>query len=323
MTDVAPAAQPPGSADPTATAALGPAGAGLGRSAVVAHTDAGGSTRLDVALVRQGLARSRQRAAELIAAGQVRVGGAPARKPAQVVGVLDEISVAAGEEWVSRAAHKLLGALDALDSLGTGSPDPAGAVCLDAGASTGGFTHVLLERGAERVLAVDVGHGQLDPALDADPRVWLREGLNIRELRPADLPEVPRVVVADLSFISLTLVLGPLLAVCAPGGDLLLLVKPQFEVGRRRLGAGGVVTSAALRREAVLGVARAAVAHGASVRAVVPSLVAGEHGNREYFLWLTAPGDGAATEGAVPDDLEAAVRAAVDRDVPALVGGGV
>jgi len=194
----------------------------------------------------------------------------------------------AAHTYVSRAAHKLIGALDALESSG---PEVRDASCLDAGASTGGFTQVLLERGARRVLAVDVGHGQIASEVSADPRVTVREGVNVRDLvldgKPVDL------VVADLSFISLTVVIPPLLAAVRPDGDLLLMVKPQFEVGRRRLGPSGVVSSDALRTEAVLAVARAARERGASVRAVVPSPLPGPAGNREYFLWLVANG----TEG--------------------------
>ncbi|WP_182113685.1 MULTISPECIES: TlyA family RNA methyltransferase [unclassified Actinotalea] len=245
-----------------------------------------GAARLDAELVRRGLVRSRTRAARLLAEGRVAVDGEVVTKPSRPVGEDAEITVdAPATEYVSRAALKLAGALDSLAGA-PGAPDPRGRWCLDAGASTGGFTQVLLERGAAHVHAVDVGHGQMDPALAGDPRVTCREGVNVRDLAPTGLPRLAELVVADLSFISLTLVVGPLVALCEPAGDLLLMVKPQFEVGRERLGSGGVVKSTDLRREAVLGVVEAARAHGASLRAVVPSPVPGPAGNHEYFVWL-------------------------------------
>lgn len=267
------------------------------------------SPRLDAELVRRGLARSRARAAELVAGGRVRVGDSVARKPSQAVPGGAELVVVddgVGSGYVSRAAHKLIGVLDAL---GPSGPAVRGASCLDAGASTGGFTQVLLERGARSVLAVDVGHGQMAAEVAADPRVSVREGVNVRDLvldaDPVDL------VVADLSFISLTVVLPALLAAVRGDGDLLLMVKPQFEVGRERLGASGVVSSAALREDAVTTVARSARGRGASVRAVVPSTLPGPAGNREYFLWLVP------TAAEVTDDVVAsAVRRAVHEDVP-------
>lgn len=270
--------------------------------------------RLDTELVRRGLVRSRTRAAELVAGGHVRVGGRVVTKASQPVVPEDAVEVEAPEtEYVSRAAHKLAGALDALAGV-PGAPDPRGRWCLDAGASTGGFTQVLLERGADHVVAVDVGHGQLDPALAADPRVTAREGVNVRDLVPGDLPRPADMVVADLSFISLTLVVDRLLAACAPGADLLLMVKPQFEVGRERLGQGGVVTSAELRHEAVAAVADRAVRAGADVRAVVPSPLPGPSGNHEYFLWLTrsARDADAPAERTALRVREAARRAVVD-----------
>lgn len=282
------------------------------------------AARLDTELVRRGLARSRARAAELVAAGRVVVGDAVARKASQPVAGDVPLAVAGDDldpAYVSRAAYKLSGVLDSLGSLDDGRgvrPTVAGATCLDAGASTGGFTQVLLERGARHVLAVDVGHGQIAPEVASDPRVTVREGVNVRDLDaetgPVDL------VVADLSFISLTVVLPALLAVVRAGGDLLLMVKPQFEVGRARLGASGVVTSPALREEAVLTVATAARRRGATVRAVVPSSLPGPAGNREYFLWLAAPGQSDAAREAPPegaavaDQLAAAVRRAVRDD---------
>lgn len=276
------------------------------------------SSRLDAELVRRGLARSRARAAELVADGRVTVGGVAARKPSQSIGPGTEIDVTGGtSSYVSRAALKLLGTLDTLDRLDA-SVSVRGTHALDVGASTGGFTQVLLERGAAHVVAVDVGHGQLAPELREDPRITLLEGVNVRDLRAEALPgPAPMLVVADLSFISLTLALPPVLAVCRPGATLLAMVKPQFEVGRARLGARGVVASPDLRAEAVLGVARVAHQHGGRVRAVVPSPVAGEHGNLEYFLRVDV--DGAARTGEAPGGLVAAVRAAVVDGTAALV----
>lgn len=247
------------------------------------------TTRLDTELVRRGLARSRRHAGELIAAGRVTVDGRPARRSATSVGPDDGVSVAADDDpgYASRAGHKLAGALDALPQL-----DVTGRACLDAGASTGGFTDVLLRRGARTVCAVDVGHDQLVAWLRDDPRVEVREGVNVRALAAGDVEPAPALVVADLSFISLTLVLPALVAVAAPDADLLVMVKPQFEVGRERLGSGGVVRDAALRADAVVTVARAAAELGLAVRGVVTSPLPGPSGNVEYFLWLrpdTAP----------------------------------
>ncbi|MCV2393368.1 TlyA family RNA methyltransferase [Actinotalea sp. M2MS4P-6] len=263
-------------------------------------------TRLDAELVRRGLARSRRRAAELVEAGRVLVDGSPAAKPARAVAPTAELTVAPGDEYVSRGAHKLLGAFDDLAALGT-PVVVASARCLDAGASTGGFTQVLLEAGAAHVDAVDVGHGQAAPEIAADPRVTVREGVNVRHLVPADLTGPPDLVVADLSFISLTLVLDALIGVTAPGAHLLVLVKPQFEVGRERLGADGVVTSDALRAEAVLAVADAVPQH-VRIDAVLPSRLPGPAGNREYFLHLVVTDDASRDPR---DQLVAAVDAAV------------
>ncbi|GIG35666.1 TlyA family RNA methyltransferase [Cellulomonas pakistanensis] len=244
-------------------------------------------TRVDAALVRDGLARSRKHAAELIAAGRVTVDGAPVRRAAAPLGDGQHARVepgpdgTAGDDWASRGAHKLLGALDAFPGVVV-----EGRECLDAGASTGGFTDVLLRRGARRVVAVDVGHDQLVERLRADPRVDLREGVNVRYLAQGDVDPAPGLVVADLSFISLTLVVPALAAVAAPAADLVLMVKPQFEVGRERLGSGGVVRSAAQRVEAVLAVAAAAEEQGLEVGGVARSPLPGPSGNVEYFLWL-------------------------------------
>jgi len=233
--------------------------------------------RLDVALVERGLARSRTQAARLLAEGRVTLNGTPAAKASTPVHDGDEIA-AVEERWVSRAAHKLLGALD--DS----GVAVAGRV-LDAGASTGGFTQVCLDRGATRVYAVDVGHGQLAEPISAHPRVVVHEGLNLRDLTLDNLDGAPvDLVVGDVSFISLTLLLPRLLGALAQGGEALLLVKPQFEVGRERLGAGGVVRDPALREQAVAGVVAAAEALGWRERWRGESRLPGASGNVEYFV---------------------------------------
>ncbi|MCK9793864.1 TlyA family RNA methyltransferase [Isoptericola sp. 4D.3] len=288
--------------------------------------------RLDAELVRRGLARSRRQAVELIDAGRVRLDGRVASKPSTAVPAEAPVTVVADPKdpgYASRAGGKLAGALDALRADPEGRDLVSsidGGWCLDVGASTGGFTDVLLRRGARHVVALDVGHDQLVPGLRADDRVTVVEGFNLRDLTPADLERTPDVVVGDLSFISLTLVLGPLAAVLGPASHLLLLVKPQFEVGRERLGSGGVVRDPGLHAQAVHGVLRAAATHGLVARAVVPSPLPGPSGNREFFCWLrpstaaaaATDADRAATEG------DAAVAAAVawrpgDPDAPPSV----
>jgi 23S rRNA (cytidine1920-2'-O)/16S rRNA (cytidine1409-2'-O)-methyltransferase len=242
--------------------------------------------RLDAELVRRGLARSRDQAAEMIAAGRVRVGGLVATKPA--TGVDPNASVAvdpgAADDYVSRGAHKLLGALDAFGP----HLEVEGRHALDAGASTGGFTDVLLRRGAASVVAVDVGYGQLAWSLRTDPRVTVLDRTNVRDLTRADLPRPPDLVVADLSFISLTTVLPALRAVATEDADLVLMVKPQFEAGRGNVPADGVVRDPGLRAAAVRRVAAAAETEGLGVRGVTASPLPGPKGNVEYFLWLAA-----------------------------------
>ncbi|MFL6137573.1 MAG: TlyA family RNA methyltransferase [Frankiaceae bacterium] len=244
--------------------------------------------RLDAELVRRGLARSREQAAELVAAGRVRVSGRPATKVATQVDGGVSLRVEGADpsaDYVSRGGHKLAGALDALAPRGL---VVAGQRCLDAGASTGGFTDVLLRRGATHVVAVDVGYGQLAWSLRTDQRVTLLERTNVRALAPEQVGEPVDLVVGDLSFISLRLVLPALVACATPGADLLPMVKPQFEVGRERLGPGGVVHDAALRADAVAEVAAAAATLGLGVAGVVASPLPGPAGNVEYFLWLRA-----------------------------------
>lgn len=240
--------------------------------------------RLDQLLVSRGLARSRTHAARLIAEGKVSSEGDVLAKASLQVGDDRELSVAedAADAYVSRAGHKLAGALDAFPDVAVG-----GKRCLDAGASTGGFTDVLLRRGAAHVVAVDVGHGQLVPQLRSDPRVSVHEGLNVRYMDPEQIGGRVEVTVADLSFISLTLVLAPLAACTAPGGDLVLMVKPQFEIGKERLARTGVVTSERERRLAVGKVAGAALDAGLELRGLATSPLPGQDGNVEYFLWIT------------------------------------
>lgn len=270
------------------------------------------STRVDAELVRRGLARSRRHAAELIASGRVRVAGRAVVKPSSAVVDGDDVSVVPGpdpeHDFASRAAYKLAGALDALARV-PGGPVVGGAFCADLGASTGGFTDVLLRRGAAHVVAVDVGHGQLVPALRADERVTVVEGCNVRDLTPEDLARPPDLVVADLSFISLAVVLPAVAGVLRAGSQALLMVKPQFEVGRERLGSGGVVRDPGLHAEAVRGVVRAAERVGLRARAVVPSALPGPSGNREFFVWLV-PGAGPRAAGA--NGAQAYDRAVVD-----------
>jgi len=239
--------------------------------------------RLDAELVRRGLARSREQAADLVLAGRVRVAGQRANKPATAVDPATPVLVDYDPQdprYASRGAHKLLGALSA-----TGI-DVAGRRCLDAGASTGGFTDVLLRRGARQVVAVDVGYGQLAWSLRSDDRVVVLDRTNVRALRPEDIGGPADLVVADLSFISLRLTLPALAACTAEGGDLLPMVKPQFEVGRDRLGAGGVVRDPQLRAQAVRSVAVSAQACGFGTAGVVASPLPGPSGNVEFFLWL-------------------------------------
>ncbi len=248
------------------------------------------TTRLDAALPARGLARSRTHAATLIADGLVTVDGRPVLKASTQVSDDARIEVAVTDHYVSRAAHKLIAGLDAF------GVDVAGRIALDMGASTGGFTQVLRERGADPVIAVDVGHGQLAASVAADPGVIAIEGFNVRYMTPEILAEQsgiaapPQIVTGDLSFISLSHVLPAARAVASADADLVLLVKPQFEVGRTAV-KGGLVTDAASRADAVANVLWAAWDEGLGTLGVVSSPIAGTHGNAEFIAHL-APGRG-------------------------------
>lgn len=282
--------------------------------------------RLDAELVRRGLAPSREQGRLAIDEGRVSVAGVTATKAATQVdeAAAIEIRVEPESDYVSRGAYKLIGALDAFGAGGAAGAGALpglsvdGALALDAGASTGGFTQVLLERGAQRVIAADVGYGQLAWRLRSDERVNVLERTNVRHLDRAghELPYSPNLIVADLSFISLTVVLASLIAVAADRADFVLMVKPQFEVGKERVGSG-VVTSPRLRAEAVTTVADCARHLGLEICGVVASPLPGPKGNVEYFLWMTkvARDVGAASEddaGMDEDALHAAILRAVE-----------
>jgi 23S rRNA (cytidine1920-2'-O)/16S rRNA (cytidine1409-2'-O)-methyltransferase len=242
--------------------------------------------RLDSLLTERGLFASRTRAAAAVLAGQVHVGPGRARaaKPGQLVSADVELSVAEGLPYVSRGGVKLANALDAFRL------DVAGRRALDVGASTGGFTDCLLQRGAAHVVAVDVAYGELDWRLRGDERVTVVERVNARALEPGMLPYAPDLIVIDVSFISLTKVLPAVLACAASRFDCLAMVKPQFELGRGRVGKGGVVHDPALRREAIASVAESGRELGAAVVGYAPSGLPGPAGNRETFVWLAEAG---------------------------------
>jgi 23S rRNA (cytidine1920-2'-O)/16S rRNA (cytidine1409-2'-O)-methyltransferase len=250
--------------------------------------------RLDVLLVERGLAESRTQAQALVMAGLV----AGYDKPGTQVDEDAELTVTATQSYVSRGGEKLAHGLDRL------GVDPAELDCVDVGASTGGFTDVLLQRGAARVIALDVGYGQLHPRLRADPRVTVLERTNARTL--TELPFAPQFVVCDVSFISVRLALPPVLRLCAPGWQAIVLVKPQFEAGRADVGKGGVVRDPEVRGRVVREVAEAALAWGASVRGVVDSGLPGPKGTREIFLHLEH-----SEQPTLPDDLDERIQQAL------------
>lgn len=262
----------------------------------------GAGVRLDAELVRRGLVRSRALAVAAVEQGRVTVDGRPVAKPSAKVGSDADISVEGEDRYVSRAALKLVAALEAFPV------DPAGRLALDVGASTGGFTQVLLERGAREVIALDVGHGQLAPLVREDPRVRVVEGVNARHLDAATLgtsagtAESPDLVVGDLSFISLTQVIPAVVASAPAVRDLVLLVKPQFEVGRQGV-REGIVRDRALRQDAVSAVVWAAWDAGIATAGIVSSPVLGTNGNQEYLLW------GRPAVGADPPEWESVIGA--------------
>ncbi len=256
--------------------------------------------RLDTLLAERGLFESRSRAAAAVIAGDVRVGGRPASKPGELVADEAEVAVTEPPPYVSRGGVKLANALDAFGI------DPSGRRALDVGASTGGFTDCLLQRGAAAVIAYDVAYGELHWRLRNDERVTVIERRNARSLEPAELSFAPDLMVADVSFISLTKVLPAVAAAAAPRFDLLAMVKPQFEVGREQIGKGGVVRNPDDRRAALLRVGDHAVHElGMSVLGFASSGLPGPAGNLETFVWIAEPGRERALE-----DLEAATRKA-------------
>jgi len=239
------------------------------------------SRRLDVWLVEHGLAESREKAQALVMAGRVRVDGQPATKAGTAVRAAAAVDENPGPQHVGRGAIKLEGALDAF------GVDPRGRVAVDVGASTGGFTETLLQRGATRVYAVDVGHGQLHESLRGDARVVVLERVNARHLTAREVPEACGIATVDVSFISVTKLLGPLRTVLAPEADVLVLVKPQFEVGRGQVGRGGIVKAPEKHLQALRDVAAAARSEAElAVVAACPSPILGMEGNREFFLHL-------------------------------------
>jgi 23S rRNA (cytidine1920-2'-O)/16S rRNA (cytidine1409-2'-O)-methyltransferase len=243
--------------------------------------------RADTLLAERGLSPSRTAAAASVRAGRVRMGkdGATIEKPSELVDEKAELVVEEGEEFVSRGGIKLKNALEELPV------EVEGRLCLDVGASTGGFTDCLLQRGAQTVLAVDVGHGQLDWTLRQDPRVLVMERLNARALGDSYLPFRPNLITVDVSFISLAMLIAPIVATAADEFDLLGLVKPQFELGKEKVGKGGVVRDAGDRRDAIRKVAEAVRKEGLALRGVASSGLPGPKGNRETFVWASRKGN--------------------------------
>jgi len=275
-----------------------------------------GRLRLDALLVARGLAATRAEAARLIMAGRVRLGGQPSDKPGRLVRDDAAVALVATSPYVSRGGEKLAAALAAFGT------SPRERVCLDVGASTGGFTDCLLQHGARHVYAVDVGHGQLHPRLRADPRVTVLEGFNARSLDPAAFDPAPSLASVDVSFISLEKVL-PAVAACldsAGPSDILALVKPQFEVGRGQVGKGGVVRDASRHREVLVRLAGFAAAHGLAPRGLVASPLRGPKGNREFFLHLE-PGGAPRPRAALEAAIDVVVAANLPPPSPLGVGG--
>jgi len=256
--------------------------------------------RIDLLLAERGLAESREKAARLILAGDVMVDGRRLDKAGALVSTDAEIDVRGRAPYVSRGGEKLVHALDAFRI------DVRGKICADVGASTGGFTDCLLQRGASKVFAIDVGSGQLDVKLRKDPRVVVMEQMNARALDPRLFSEVPEVVTVDVSFISLEKVLPAAFGLLAPSGELVALVKPQFEVGRGAVGKGGVVRDPAQHQAVISRLARFSVIRGWHVLGVTASPLTGPKGNREFFLHLSSHGRTATNlEGLIARSVEA------------------
>jgi 23S rRNA (cytidine1920-2'-O)/16S rRNA (cytidine1409-2'-O)-methyltransferase len=253
--------------------------------------------RADTLLAERGLLPSRSAAAATVRAGRVRVGkdGPEVSKPSELLPEDAELVVAEGDEFVSRGGIKLKNALEAFPV------EVEGRLCLDVGASSGGFTDCLLQRGARLVIALDVGYGQLDWKLRQDARVLVMERINARHLGDSQLPFQPELVTVDVSFISLSKLLGPITAVAAPELDLLALVKPQFELSPERVGKGGVVREPEARRDAIRAVAQAAEAEGLLVRGLASSGLPGPKGNRETFIWCAREGEPLELEQALEE----------------------
>lgn len=250
------------------------------------NSDSTQVVRLDVALLERGLTDSRSKAQRLIADGKVSVNGVAVTKASAKVGGDDVIAADRGDGYVSRGAYKLVGAFERFADVGLRSVQ--GLRCLDIGASTGGFCDVLLRRGAAHVIALDVGHGQLDPRIAGNERIIEMSGVNIRDVEADDLPYRPSMIVSDVSFISLTYVIPVIARIAAPGAHVVLLVKPQFEVGKGNLGKNGIVESETLRKQALDTVTACAKANGLDVRATAVSPIEGTHGNIEYLLYAVA-----------------------------------
>ncbi|ETY71660.1 cell division protein FtsJ [Bifidobacterium moukalabense DSM 27321] len=249
----------------------------------VQHNDSQHAVRLDLALLDRGLSDSRSKAQRLIAQGKVSVNGVIVAKASMKVTDGDEIAADRGDDYVSRGAYKLAGAFDLF--LKDGLRPAEGLHCLDIGASTGGFCDVLLRRGAAQVIALDVGHGQLDSRIANDGRIIEMSGVNIRDVEADDLPYRPEMIVSDVSFISLTHVIPVIARIAADDAQIVLLVKPQFEVGRGNLGKNGIVENEELREQALRNVIACAESNGLDVRATGPSPIEGTHGNVEYLLY--------------------------------------
>ncbi len=239
-----------------------------------------GKSRLDLTLVERGLCDTREKAQRAIMAGLVLVDGQKADKAGHKIAADQVIELTAREKFVGRGGHKIEAALDAFDV------DPSGRICADIGASTGGFTDCLLQRGATLVHAIDVGHGQLDWKIRQDPRVRVREGLNARHLKAEDLDPVPSLVVADVSFISLTLIFPPIFALLPPKSDMVVLIKPQFELGREEVGRGGIVRDEAARLRAVEKIRSFIESAGHQWRGLIPSPITGRDGNVEFLAHI-------------------------------------